>query len=78
MLAIQNNILCARDFGRQPYLASAIECEYLLRVGCHRTGRRAGVWTSPLYRFHSALAWVWTTYLPAPLVRWQGYHGRAR
>lgn len=41
----------------------------VLRVGCHRTGRRAGVWTSPLYRFHAALAWVWTTYLPAPLVR---------
>jgi hypothetical protein len=33
----------------------------VLRAGCHHTGRRAGVWTSPLYRFHAALAWVWTT-----------------
>lgn len=41
----------------------------VLRAGCHRTGRRARHWTSPLYRFHAALAWVWTTYLPAPLVR---------
>jgi hypothetical protein len=41
----------------------------VLRAGCHRTGRRARHWTSPLYRFHAALASIWTTYLPAPLVR---------
>jgi hypothetical protein len=41
----------------------------VLRAGCHRTGRRTRQCMSPLYRFHAALAWVWTTYLPAPLVR---------
>jgi hypothetical protein len=41
----------------------------VLRAGCHRTGRRTRQGTSPLYRFHAALAWVWATYLPAPLVR---------
>ncbi len=41
----------------------------VLRVGCHRTGRRARQGTCPLYRFHAALAWLWTLYLPAPLVR---------
>lgn len=40
----------------------------VLRVGCHRTGRRARQGTCPLYRFHAALAWIWMTYLPAPLV----------
>jgi hypothetical protein len=41
----------------------------VLRAGCHRTGRRARQGTCPLYRFHAALAWIWMTYLPAPLVR---------
>lgn len=41
----------------------------VLRAGCHRTGRRARQGTCPLYRFHAALAWLWMTYLPAPLVR---------
>jgi hypothetical protein len=41
----------------------------VLRAGCHRTGRRARQGPSPLYRLHAALAWIWMTYLPAPLVR---------
>lgn len=41
----------------------------VLRAGCHRTGRRARSLACPLYRFQAARAWLWMTYLPAPLVR---------
>ena len=41
----------------------------VLHTGGHRTGQRARSLACPLYRFHAALAWLWMTYLPAPLVR---------
>ena len=32
----------------------------------HRTGKRSGDFTAPLYRLHSALSRLWQAYLPSP------------
>jgi len=40
--------------------------EWLLRVWCHRTGKRSREVAAPLYRLRSALSRLWQAYLPAP------------
>lgn len=43
--------------------------ERLLRLWCHRTGKRSRDTPAPLYRLRSALSRLWQTYLPSPLAR---------
>jgi hypothetical protein len=44
----------------------------ILRYGCHRTGRRSRVGTTPLYRLRSALSRLWLAYPPhLSLVQWE-------
>jgi hypothetical protein len=42
--------------------------ELLLRMGCHRTGKRCREVSTPLYRIRLALANLWNFYLSAPLL----------
>ncbi|GAB4203118.1 MAG: hypothetical protein OHK0022_26980 [Roseiflexaceae bacterium] len=39
----------------------------VLRLWCHRTGKRSQDTPAPLYRLRSALSRLWQAYLPAPL-----------
>jgi hypothetical protein len=39
---------------------------WLLRVWCHRTGKRSREVAAPLYRLRSALSRLWQAYLPSP------------
>lgn len=39
----------------------------LLRLGCHRNGKRSQEALAPLYRLRSALSRLWQAFLPAPL-----------
>ena len=40
--------------------------DWLLRVWCHRTGKRSREVAAPLYRLRSALSRLWQAYLPSP------------
>jgi hypothetical protein len=42
---------------------------WLLRVWCHRTGKRSRQVAAPLYRLRSALSRLWQAYLPSPGLR---------
>lgn len=43
--------------------------ERVLRLWCHRTGKRSRDTPAPLYRLRSALSRLWQAYLPPPLTR---------
>ena len=46
--------------------------QWLLRHGCHRTGKRGQQAAAPLYRLRSALSCLWRQFIPEPArLRWQ-------